>query len=49
MAGLDEQRQATVLELYCRKAGRKEIERGLPWPWPCGENREGRERRRARE
>jgi hypothetical protein len=22
-AGLDEQRQSTVLELYCRKAGRK--------------------------
>ena len=24
MAGLDEQRQSMVLELYCRKAGRKE-------------------------
>ena len=23
MAGLDEQRQSMVLELYCRKAGRK--------------------------
>jgi hypothetical protein len=23
MAGLDEQRQSVVLELYCRKAGRK--------------------------
>ena len=35
MAGLDEQRQSMVLELYCRKAGRKERrwkERDRPWP-----------------
>jgi hypothetical protein len=35
-----------VLELYCRKAGRKrdgrKRERG--WPWPCGEMGEGREK-----
>ena len=27
MEGLDEQRQSIVLELYCRKAERKKIER----------------------
>ena len=51
MAGLDEQRQSMVLELYCRKAETKregkKRERG--WPWPCGERWEGRERRNARE
>ena len=49
--GLDEQRQSMVLELYCRKAGRKregrKRERGQPWP--RGERGEGRERRRARD
>jgi hypothetical protein len=44
---LDEQRLSMVLELYCRKAGRKKEgrkkERG--WPWPCGKKGEGRERR----
>jgi hypothetical protein len=52
MAGLDEQRQSMVLELYCREEGRKERkwkERNWPWLWPCGEKREGKERRRARE
>jgi hypothetical protein len=51
-AGLDEQRQSIVLELYCRKAGRKERrekERGRGWPWPRGERGEGKERKRARE
>ena len=42
--GLDEQRQSMVLELYCRKAGRKregrKRERGRPWP--CGERGEER-------
>jgi hypothetical protein len=51
MAGLDEQRQSMVLELYCRKAERKrggrKRERGQPWP--DGETEEGRERRRAGE
>ena len=51
MAGLDEQSQSMVLELYCRKAGRKrkgrKRERGRPWPH--GERREGSERKRARE
>jgi hypothetical protein len=29
MAGLDEQRQTIVLELYCRKSGKREkVERG---------------------
>jgi hypothetical protein len=40
-----------VLELYCRKAGRKregrKRERGQPWP--CGERGQGRERKRARD
>ena len=49
-ACLDEQRQSMVLELYCRKAGRKregrKRERGQPWP--LGEKEEGREGR-ARE
>jgi hypothetical protein len=44
MAGLDEQRQSMVLELYCRKAwGKREKGR----PWPRGERGEGRERRRG--
>jgi hypothetical protein len=51
MVGLDEQRQSMVLELYCRKAGRKregrKRERGQPWP--RGENGEGREREREEE
>jgi hypothetical protein len=42
-AGIDEQRQSMVLELYCRMAGRKregkKRERGQPWP--CGERGEG--------
>jgi hypothetical protein len=41
-------RQSMVLELYCRKAGRKregrKRERGRPWP--CKENSEGRKRAR---
>jgi hypothetical protein len=41
-AGLDDQRQSTVLELYCRKAGRKRDGRKRDEPWPCGER--GRER-----
>ena len=50
MAGLDEQRQSMVLELYCRKAGRKERKwKERNWPWPCGEKREGKERKRSRE
>jgi hypothetical protein len=49
-AGLDEQRQSMVLELYCRKAGRKrEGRKRRDWPWPRGERGEGRERRRARD
>jgi hypothetical protein len=47
MAGLDEQKQFMVLELYCRNAERKregrKRERG--WPWPRGKKGEGRERR----
>ena len=31
MAGLDEQRQSVVLELYCRKAGRKKEGRKREW------------------
>jgi hypothetical protein len=41
-----------VLELYCRKAGRKREGRERGWPWPCGEREEKgkrEERRRARE
>jgi hypothetical protein len=39
-----------VLELYCRKVGRKERrEKERDWPWPHGKRGEGRERRRARE
>ena len=49
--GLDEQTLSMVLELYCRKAGRKregrKRERGQPWP--RGEWGEGRERRRAKD
>jgi hypothetical protein len=45
-AGLDEQRQSMVLELYCRMAGRKredrKRERGQPWP--RGEGWGGREK-----
>jgi hypothetical protein len=40
-AGLD-QRQSMVLELYCRKAGRRR--EGRDWPWPCGESGEGKEK-----
>ena len=47
-AGLDDQRQS-ILELYCRKAGGKRKGRKRDWPWPHGERREGKERRRARE
>jgi hypothetical protein len=40
-----------VLELYCRKAGRKrECKRERDRPWPRGEKGEkGRERRKDRE
>jgi hypothetical protein len=48
-AGLDEQRQSMVLELYCRKAERKREGRERGWPWPQGDREEGRERRRGRE
>ena len=42
--GLDEQRQSMVLELYCRKAGRKrEGKRERDQPWPRGEK--GKERK----
>ena len=51
LSGLDEQRQSMVLELYCRRAGRKKEgrkrERGRPRP--RGKWGEGRERRRARD
>jgi hypothetical protein len=49
--GLDEQRQSMVLELYCRKAGRKreKVERGREAGHGHVERGgEGRERRRAR-
>jgi hypothetical protein len=50
-ACLDEQRQSIVLELYCRKTGRKregrKKERG--WLWPREEKEEGRKRRRDRD
>jgi hypothetical protein len=38
-----------VLEICCRKAGRKREgrKRERDRPWPCGERREGKERRRA--
>ena len=45
--GLDEQRLSMVLELYCRKAGRKgegKRERERDWTWPRGEKRKRRER-----
>ena len=44
--GLDEQRQSMVLELYCRRAGRKKEgrKRKRVQPWPRGEKGEGRER-----
>jgi hypothetical protein len=35
--GLDEQRQFMILELYCRKAGRKREDRETDWPWSRGE------------
>jgi hypothetical protein len=40
-----------VLELYCRKAGRKREDRNRErdWPWPHGGGGGGRERRRARD
>jgi hypothetical protein len=51
LSGLDEQRQSMVLELYCRRAGRKregrKRERGRPRS--RGKWGEGRERRRARD
>ena len=52
-AGLDEQRQSMVLELYCRKAGGKregrKRERERDWPWPRGEKgKKEREKRKAR-
>jgi hypothetical protein len=41
-AGLDEQRQSMVLELYCRKPGgkREGRKRERDQPWPRGENGE---------
>jgi hypothetical protein len=40
--GLDEERESMVLELYCRKAGRKRESRKRDLPWPRGEaGREG--------
>ena len=48
--GLDEQRQSMVLELYCRKAGRKREGRKRENPaMAMGEREEGKERRKARE
>jgi hypothetical protein len=47
--GLVKQRQSMILELYCRKAGRKREGRERGQPWPCGEGGRERERRRARE
>ena len=48
-AGLDEQRQSVVLELYCRKAGGKregKKERDRPWPkGGKGENERERKKR----
>ena len=37
--GLKGQRESIILELYCRKAGRKRKGRQKEsgWPWPCGE------------
>ena len=45
-AGLDEQRQSMVLELYYRKAGRmrKGGKRERDQPWPRGEKEEKKER-----
>jgi hypothetical protein len=46
MAGLDEQRQSMVLDLYCRKTGgKREGKRKIDWPWPCGEREKGKERK----
>ena len=40
-AGLDDQRQPMVLELYCRKTGKKEkVERGQAWLYREGGGRE---------
>jgi hypothetical protein len=50
MSGLDEQRQSVVLELYCRKTGRKrEGRKKERLAMPLGERGKGRERRRARD
>jgi hypothetical protein len=40
-----------VLELYCRKVGKKREGRNKEsgQPWPCGDRGLGRERRRARD
>ena len=57
-AGLDEQRQSMVLELYCRKAGRKregrkererDREKGLERKRLRGREKRRGERRRQRE
>jgi hypothetical protein len=45
--GLDEQRQSTVLEVYCRKAGgRRESRRERP---ALAKRKDGREREKERE
>jgi hypothetical protein len=44
IVGLDEQRQSMVLELYCRKAGRKREGRERGRRWPRREREEGRKR-----
>ena len=38
--GLEEQRQSMVLELYCRKAGKREKVKERDRPWPRGEKEE---------
>jgi hypothetical protein len=47
MAGLHDQRQSMVLELYCRKKGGKregrKRERERDQPWPHEERGEGKE------
>jgi hypothetical protein len=50
-AGLDEQRQSMILELYCRKAGRKREHRRERETIHGQEKRRGkrRERRKTRE
>jgi hypothetical protein len=48
--GLDDQRESIVLELYCRKSGRKREGRKRERPaMSLCRGEEGKERRRARE